>query len=67
MRNYGIDDVSKRVNLAAKCINIASVNVATYAAVVARASYESVRGRHHVVIFVIFFAKIVLNSSVKHP
>ena len=47
MRNFGINDVSKR-------INIASVNVVTcnshHAAMVARASYESTRGSRHTVI-----------------
>ena len=65
MPNYGINDVSKHVNIASKCVNITFVQVVLFKYHIARASYEATRGSRHAVIFVFFIAKIALNSSVK--
>ena len=52
--------MSKHINIASKCVNIARVNVLLhkYCIMVAQASYASARGRRRAVIFVFFIAKI---------
>ena len=57
MHNYGINDVSKHVN-------IARVNVASpHAAMVMQASYEAASRSRHALILVFLIAKITLNLT----
>ena len=67
MYNYGINDVSKHVNIASKRVNIARINVASRQYRIVQTSNQSARGSHHVIICMFFIAKIALNSSAKQP
>ena len=66
MHNYGINAVSKLVNIASKRVSIARVNVSSRKyRIMQKASYESARGSRRAKMLVFFIAKIALNFSAR--